>query len=642
MGRGLVMRRVRRVLAGVVASLLGVVAVVSVGPAAAADPAQAATFVDVAASDQFFDEITWLASTGVSTGWDEPDGTKTFRPGQPVARDAMAAFLYRFAGSPDVSLPAVSPFADVTTQTQFYKEICWLAAQGVSTGWDEPDGTKTFRPLQSVNRDAMAAFMYRFAGKPGHTVPATSPFADVAPASQFFSEITWLAAQQISTGWAEADGSRTFRPVQSVNRDAMAAFLFRLHRVLSPTYPIRVSVAPGGTQADAGSHESAISADGRWVAYRSGASNLVPGDTNATFDIFLWDRDTRSTTRVSVATAGTQANNGSSDPSISGDGRWVTYRSGASNLVAGDTNDTSDVFLWDRDTGATSRISVATDGTQADGWSDAPAISGDGRWIVFRSAASNLVADDTNGTSDVFLWDRDTGTTSRVSVATDGTQADGWSDLPAISADGRWVSYRSGASNLVADDTNAADDVFLWGRDGGTTSRVSVASDGSQANGRSDAPAISGDGSWIAYQSYASNLVPGDSNAASDVFLWGREGGTTSRVWVASDGSQANGPSDSPAISGDGRWVSYRSTASNLVVGDTNAKADVFAWDRAAGTTRRVSLATDGAQPADGFSYDPAISSDGVWITYWSYASNLVAGDTNGTWDVFVTRNQLG
>ena len=368
----------------------------------------------------------------------------------------------------------------------------------------------------------------------------------------------------------------------------------------------------------------------------------MPGDTNATFDIFLWDRDTRSTTRVSVATDGSQANNGSSDPSISADGRWVTYRSGASNLVPGDSNDTSDVFVWDRDTRTTSRASVATDGTQADGWSDAPAISGDGRWIVFRSAASNLVADDTNGTSDVFLWDRDTGTTSRVSVATDGTQADGWSDLPAISADGRWVSYRSGASNLVPADTNAADDVFLWGRDGGTTSRVSVASDGSQANGRSDAPAISGDGSWIAYQSYASNLVPGDSNAASDVFLWGREGGTTSRVWVASDGSQANGPSDSPAISGDGRWVSYRSTASNLVVGDTNAKADVFAWDRAAGTTRRVSLATDGAQPADGFSYDPAISSDGVWITYWSYASNLVAGDTNGTWDVFVTRNQLG
>ena len=197
-GRGLVMPSCSPRPCWCCRVLAGVVAVVSVGPAAAADPAQAATFRRRGGLGPVLRRDHLVGVHGRLHGLDEPDGTKTFRPGQPVARDAMAAFRYRFAGSPDVSLPAVSPFADVTTQTQFYKEICWLAAQGVSTGWDEPDGTKTFRPLQSVNRDAMAAFMYRFAGKPGHTVPATSPFADVAPASQFFSEITWLAAARRS------------------------------------------------------------------------------------------------------------------------------------------------------------------------------------------------------------------------------------------------------------------------------------------------------------------------------------------------------------------------------------------------------------------------------------------------------------
>ncbi|WP_454811290.1 S8 family serine peptidase [Paenarthrobacter nitroguajacolicus] len=185
-------------------------------------------FSDLPVGAQFFDEISWLAAQGISTGWTEADGSKSFRPVQAVNRDAMAAFMYRLAGSPEFSAPAVSPFADITPSTQFYKEITWLASQGISTGWVEPDGSKTFRPVQPVNRDAMAAFMYRFAGKP--TYVDSQVFGDVPMGAQFHAEISWLAGAGISTGWTAADGSRTFRPLVPVNRDAMAAFMYRYHQ----------------------------------------------------------------------------------------------------------------------------------------------------------------------------------------------------------------------------------------------------------------------------------------------------------------------------------------------------------------------------------------------------------------------------
>jgi hypothetical protein len=188
-------------------------------------------FTDVPAGAQFQSEISWLAAQGISTGWVETNGSRTFRPLQAVNRDAMAAFMYRLAGSPAFQAPAVSPFADVTPSTQFYKEITWLASEGISTGWVEANGTKTFRPVQPVNRDAMAAFMYRFAGKPVITGKAT--FADVPAGAQFQQEISWLAGSGISTGWTEANGSKTYRPLQPVNRDAMAAFMYRYHQKFS-------------------------------------------------------------------------------------------------------------------------------------------------------------------------------------------------------------------------------------------------------------------------------------------------------------------------------------------------------------------------------------------------------------------------
>lgn len=177
------------------------------------------TFQDVPAGIQFAREIGWLAASGVSTGW--PDGT--FRPVSAVNRDAMAAFMYRLAGKPNFTPPATSPFADVAPSNQFFKEITWLAGKGISTGWAEPNGTKTYRPLQAVNRDAMAAFMFRLAGSPPQTSGTAKTFRDVPDGTQFRGEISWLASAGVSTGWDDG----TFRPVQAVNRDAMAAFMYR-------------------------------------------------------------------------------------------------------------------------------------------------------------------------------------------------------------------------------------------------------------------------------------------------------------------------------------------------------------------------------------------------------------------------------
>jgi YVTN family beta-propeller protein len=190
-------------------------------------PPAASDFTDIGFNSPFATEINWLTTKGITTGWTEPNGTRTFRPLDSVNRDAMAAFMYRMAGSPAFTAPAQSPFTDVATNNQFYKEITWLAGQGISTGWTESDGSKTYRPVQSVNRDAMAAFLYRFAHKPNYT-PSTG-FNDVDPGNQFKTEITWLASTGISTGWDEGNGIKTFRPVQPVARNAMAAFMYRFN-----------------------------------------------------------------------------------------------------------------------------------------------------------------------------------------------------------------------------------------------------------------------------------------------------------------------------------------------------------------------------------------------------------------------------
>jgi tricorn protease-like protein len=397
----------------------------------------------------------------------------------------------------------------------------------------------------------------------------------------------------------------------------------------------RSSVSTGALEGNSVSYDCAISADGRLVAFTSGATDLVAGDTNATWDIFVRDRASGTTERVSVNTAGAEANDRSSGASLSADGRFVAFQSDASNLVAGDTNGWTDVFVHDRQSGTTERVSVATGGTEADNESAAPSLSADGRFVAFHSAASNLVAGDTNATSDIFVRDRMGGTTERVSVSTFGAEGNSVSYHSLVSADGRCVAFISLASNLVAGDTNVIWDVFVHDRQSGTTERVSVSTGGAEGNGMSFFASISADGRFVAFESAASNLVAGDTNATWDVFVRDRASATTERASVDSSGSEANLGAGDTSISGDGRYVAFDSGASNLVGGDTNSKSDVFVHDRQNGTTERVSVDSSGTE-ADHESGVPAISADGRYVAFESLASNLVASDTNGCDDVFV------
>jgi archaellum component FlaF (FlaF/FlaG flagellin family) len=403
----------------------------------------------------------------------------------------------------------------------------------------------------------------------------------------------------------------------------------------------RVSVSSVATEGNAASLWPTLSADGRYVAFTSSATNLVTGDTNAKVDVFVHDRATGATSRVSIASDGTQGDGSSQAQAISADGRYVAFQSLATNLVPGDTNGVWDVYVHDRESGTTTRVSVASDGTGGSFHAALPTISADGQYVSFESSASNLVPGDTNGAWDVFVHDRATGATTRVSVASDGTQGNQQSDASALSADGGSVTFQSMASNLVPGDSNGYQDVFVHDRTTGTTSRVSLASDGAQANWISSAEALGIDGRYVAFSSIASNLVPGDTNQELDAFVQDRTTGTTTRVSVASDGTQANDYSGAVVdLSDDGQYVVFSSLATNLVPGDTNGVYDVLLHDRATGTTSRVGVATYGTQ-GNADSHEVTISGDGQHAAFQSWANNLVPDDTNNTLDVFVRGPEL-
>ena len=415
--------------------------------------------------------------------------------------------------------------------------------------------------------------------------------------------------------------------------------LFALVFIAPPTYgaeTARVSVSTASAQSNNDSFLPDLNENGRLVSYYSFATNLVPGDTNGKRDVFVYDRQTGATTRVSVATGGGQSNGESIEPALSANGRYVAFRSDATNLVPGDTNGTIDVFVHDRQTGTTSRVSVATGGGQSNNNSFTPALSADGRFVAFHSFATNLVAGDTNGVLDVFVHDRQTSTTTRVSVATGGIQANNTSRAGFLSADARWVVFESDATNLVAGDTNGVRDLFVHDRQTGATTRVSVATGGGQVNGESVDAELSADGRYVAFQSDATNLVAGDTNGVGDFFVHDRQTTTTTRVSVASGGGlQGGGESSEGTISGDGRFVAFLSFATNLVPGDTNGEGDVFVHDRRTNTTTRMSVTTGGEQGND-FSCNPAISQDGRIVGFFSDSTNLVPGDTNGKRDIFI------
>jgi TolB protein len=394
----------------------------------------------------------------------------------------------------------------------------------------------------------------------------------------------------------------------------------------------RISVDSGGGQAtEYRSHPFAASADGRYVAFTTAAPNLVPGDTNDTWDVLVRDRRTGTTSRISASSAGVPGDSSSYGQAMSPDGRYVSFTSDATNLVPGDTNGAYDGFVHDRRTGTTSRVTLTGDGTQADARSYAPAISADARFVAFVSDATDLVPGDTNGVADIFLRDRRAGTTVLVS----GAHADAPSDAPAISADGRFVAFTSEAA-LVPGDTNGMADVFVRDLRTRTMRRVNVSTTGAQADALTVSPTMSADGRFVAFTSEAA-LVPGDTNGMADVFLRDLRTGTTVRVSLAADGGQAAGGSYGPMIGADGRHVVFSSDAANLVPGDTNGVTDVFLRDLRTGTTVRASLAAGGGQ-ANGASNDGVLTRDGRSVAFASAATNLVPGDTNGQTDAFLHR----
>lgn len=394
-----------------------------------------------------------------------------------------------------------------------------------------------------------------------------------------------------------------------------------------------VSVSSSGEPANSDSWMPALSSDARYVAFMSYATNLVPGETNDLPNIYVRDRMTGETKLVSRTPSGGPGNGESWSPSISADGRWIAFQSTASDLVSGDTNGASDVFLYDNTTDIVTRVSVTSSGGEADGWSSWPAISADGAIIAYESEASNLVAGDTNTFADVFVLDRETATVTRISIAADGSETNGYSHWPSLSGDGRYLAYHSHASNIVAVDSNGeTPDDFLYDRETGQTVLISLSSTGQQVGLGVNWPILSGGGRYAVFSSASSALVPDDSNGAYDVFRRDLRDGLTTRASLAFNGDQANDDSwYAYAIDSSGAYVVFWSEASNLVPSDTNGRADVFLRDMTRSRTCRVSVGSHGEQADRGYSSaDLAISADGRYVAFSSYASNLAPDSPNG------------
>ncbi len=358
-----------------------------------------------------------------------------------------------------------------------------------------------------------------------------------------------------------------------------------------------------------------FSSDGRYLAFGALSSHLLRNDANPFMDSYVYDRYTQTIEFVSVNSNGQQANQASGGPVLSGDGRYVAFWSDANNLVDQDTNGRSDIFLHDRQARETIRIS---NGNASNGNNISREISmtSDGRYIGFTSDDTDLTPGDTNQHTDVFVYDRVLKQTVRISTHSDGTQANNSSRNIRISDDGRFATFQSSASNLVDGDTNSTSDIFVRDLQLGTTKRISVTSNGRQVNGDSRSPNISANGRYIVFVSDSSELVDGDTNSLPDVFVHDLETGETTRVSVSSTGVQANAPTTHllPSISSDGRYITLYSLASTLVQGDTNGLADIFLHDRLTKETTLFSQNFDGTSLRDAFGLQ--LSPDGRSVAF--------------------------
>ena len=369
--------------------------------------------------------------------------------------------------------------------------------------------------------------------------------------------------------------------------------------------------------------------------FQSYASDLVLGDTNDARDIFRRDLVTGAVERVSTKADGTQINLNSEHASVSHDGRYILFESVSDLLVTSDTNSKSDVFRKDMVTGEVVRVSTNAAEAELVDFSLGSQISADGKFALFGTQVGSLVAGDTNNTFDIFRKNITTG--EIVCVSSHGaTIGNGASFNGPFGADSNSVIFDSVATNLGAFETNNASDVFIRNLESGSIARQSVSIDGNEANGPSDGGVLTSDGRYLVFASAANNLVAGDTNNAADIFRKDLvDGGKVIRVSTGVGDTEATGGfSSNASVSADGRYVVFVSTASNLVMGDTNSVADVFRKDLVTGEIVRLSASAAGIQ-GDDESLESSISQDGRYVVFSSNSSNLTAGDGNGNKDVF-------
>lgn len=372
-------------------------------------------------------------------------------------------------------------------------------------------------------------------------------------------------------------------------------------------------------------------AGGERVAFSSTASTLDGGDTNGSADVFVRDVP-YSTSRIPFDPAD-QFNGASSQPALGASGNDVVAFASSATNIEPDTNGVQDVFASVEEAGSVFRVSESVSGQQANGASGDPSVARgsvqfDRIWVAFTSVATNLVVGDTNGVADIFVAGRPT----RVSVTSDGGQAHGGASTdPSISADGLVVAFTSQATDLVPGDTNGVADIFVRDIAGQTTRRVSVSNGGGQSQGASSSPSISEDGRFVAFASADDQLAGPASQNALDVYVRDLVAGTTQRVSVSSTGEAADSDASQPQLSRGGGHVVFTSAADNLVPGDTNGRTDVFLRDLSSGTTTRASVSSDGTQSRS-HSHSPTVNEDGSAIAFISDpGGGLVPGDTSRT-----------
>lgn len=403
-----------------------------------------------------------------------------------------------------------------------------------------------------------------------------------------------------------------------------------------------VSVSDTGApaNADASGFSIDVSATGRFIAYASSADNLVASDDNGQSDVFVHDRKTLRTTLVSLATDGTPGNGSSAHPAISANGRYVAFESLASDLIATDGNGSRDVFVRDRKNDVTTRVSVKSNGSEVStngGFAIESAITPDGQYVAFSSTSQELVSGDVGSTTDIFVHDRKNGKTRRISESASGDPADVNMGEPAFSANGRFVAFSGSATNMINNDNNGASDVFVYDRSKDKMRRVSIRSNGNESNLDSFGGELSASGRFVAFESKASNLVKNDTDNY-DVFLHDRSTGKTTIESVRPNGNGSDSGSFEASLSANGRELAFSSQSTNLVANDNNGDDDIFVRNLKIDKTRRVNLRPNGKEchGASFGSEQPELSAKGTWVGFVSDSTDLVPGDDDSVTDVFL------